>query len=502
MSFFKNGGVVTAVDNGYFYSGSEAFPVSTPMRSALYVGDSITAFSEVVASAITITNLGDGTANVNRNAHSMSVGNPVRTAAAPDPAVNVLNATVIRIVDANNFVISLDGPVHDVTGAAPVVAHPLRGSTRGWVSWLEAAMGRLLEKTWCAIPGARMSDITDVLPKIAQGHEDIAFVCMGMNDIYSANLSLAQCQAAFESMMPHVLVRSGRVVILSVPPRNSADPAWTAAKQIIHTGFNKYLYGRCVDEGWLFVDTWRSAQDNLTYVNSGAANPDPNAAMSFDNTHPSMRGAAAIGNAAFNVMSKWLGIDEWKGSHPEDINADIGNLLPLSDFSTDAAGVATGWARSDVTAAMNAVFTMEARTVAVDGDSCGRNQVMTINYGAAAGTASCRFRMNNIQASVVAGRSYQMLVPFRVTGAVGLVGLELAMFGTVGTAFWLTFAQNQDSNADPISGAFEGVLVTPVSECPVGVTDLDVWVRPYINATQVADVVIRVWQPQLYDVAQ
>lgn len=464
---------------------------------ALFVGDSITAYAETTPAVTAVTALGGGLANVQQTSHSLSLGQKIRIAAAATPEVNVLSATVVTVTDPNNFVVSLDGPVHQVTGTVPVINQQDRASTRGWVNWFESFAGQPLARTWAAVPGATIATATDLLSKITAGTESIAFVCIGMNDIYSRGDALTTMQANFSLLMAAVKQRANRIAVLSVPPRNSADSAWSTGKQTVHTGFNRWLYDQCAANGWEFIDTWRATQNGVTYVNAGAANPDPTTGFAHDNTHPSMRGAAAIGAAVWAKVSKFFGVQGWKAAHPAAIGAAAGNLLTASDFASATAGVASNWSKDSATANMGATFTVAARAVATDGDACGKNQVMTLNYGTAAGTASVRFRRNAVHGLLAAGQRYYMAVQFSVTGALGLVGLELAMFGTVGSTFWLIFGHNQDSNALPITGDFSGVLYTPIATCPAGLTNLDVWVRPYLTAAQTTDVVIKCWQPQI-----
>jgi lysophospholipase L1-like esterase len=487
---------------GVATAAGQALAGAAPLRTALFVGDSITDYARVGLTLTSVTNLGNGTAAIERTAHGMTAGQVHSIVAAADPAVNVMRATIISVADANNFTSRLDGPVHTVAGTGPSMMIEDRASTRGWPNWLETFAGEPLRRTWAAIGGGKMIDIIDLLPKLQPGFEDMAFICIGMNDIYSAGDSLAVMQARWSQLIALVRARSGRIVVLSVPPRTTAAP-WDEPKQTIHNQWNRWLYEQCALNGWDFVDTWGATQGGATYVDGAANNPEPLAAMVHDSTHPSMRGAAAIGAAVWAKVQKWFGVSGWRAAHPDAIGADAGNLLSGSNFATDSAGVATNWARDISNGAnMGATLTVAARTVAADGDACGKKQVMTLNYGTAAGTPSCRFRRNGIQALLTAGDRCYFAVPFRVTGAVGLIGLDVAMFGTVtGGTSWQVYGHAQDSNADPMVGDFSGWLITPISTFPANVTNLDVWVRAYLNSTQVADVVVEVWQPQLRRVA-
>lgn len=483
--------------NGALVSGAGNMLGQMSLRSSLLVGDSITAYAETVLSTTAVTNLGNGTANIQRTSHSLVPGQKTRIAAASDPALNVLQATVISVTDANNVVVSLDGPVHNVTGSAAAMSYVDRSSTRGWATWLEAYAGEPLRRTMAAVPGARIRDIAALLPLMAAGAEDIAYICLGMNNIYSDGATLATMQSEWADLIAQVKRRSARIVVLSVPPRNSADGAWSAGKQSVHTAWNRWLYDQCALNGWEFVDTWSATSGGATYVNGAATNPDPLASMVFDNTHPSMRGAAAIGAAVWAKVSKWFGVQGWQAAHPAAIGADAGNLLTGADFATDTAGVATGWSRTGVTANMNAVFTCASRTVANDGDAAGRNQLLTLNYGTATGTASCRFERASLHSLLVAGGAYVYSQPFSITGATGLVGLELTLLGTAAGNTFFVQGHVQDSNDDALVGDFTGRLITPVFLCPASLASLTSTVRPYITSAQSGDVVVKLSKPML-----
>lgn len=467
-------------------------------KTALVVGDSITAIAETSLGATSVTDNGDGTATVVRTAHSLGVGDPIRITAAPTQALCVLDSTVTSIIDANTFKCSLGGRTHSVTSpSGPSLFFPYRRGCRGWFNWMEAFLGETFRTTWCAVGGATASQISELVDATTtDSRADVGFVCIGMNDVYSAGNSFATSQANITELIAKVRSKSERLVLLTIPPRNSADGSWTIGKQAIHTALNRWIYSYGKEIGAIVVDTWRATQNGATYVNAAASNPDPDAAFVIDNTHPSMRGAIAIGSAVATALSGVFGTAGWKAAHPAAIGADAGNLLSGSDFATGTS-VATNWASSDSTTNMSVTPSLEARTVSADGDACGRNQLLTVAYGTATGTASTRFRRNDIHGLLAPGTTVQLRVPFSVSGATGLVGLELAMFGAVGSNFWLVFGQQQDSNADVVSGDFSGWLVTPPAVVPPGLTDLDVWVRPYITSAQSGNLVLKVWQPEL-----
>lgn len=495
---FYNGGVPYD-KNGALLVAAE---MSGVLRRALLVGDSITAQAEVTLATATpyVVDNGDGTLTVTRTSHSAHVGEPVRITAAPSASLNLMDGEILSIVDANNIKCTIQGRTHGVTSVASAsVAFPNRRSSRGWYSWLETLLGEMFSTTWCAVGGARIANLTTLVQDSDAGPHDVGFVCAGMNDIYADGNSLATLQADMTALLALVAARSQKVVLLSVPPRNSADASWSAGKQTIHTQFNRWLYEFAKANNLIFVNTWRATANATTYINSGATEPDPTASFSFDNTHPSSVGAYAVGLAVKTAIQDFLGVRGWSPSHVDDLGADAGNIFTNSNFATDTAGVPTSWAQSDTTASSTVGNSVAARTVAADGDALGKNAVITYNYGTATGTASTRFRRNNFHASVTAGDYCQLRVPFSVANAAGLLGIELCMFGTdADGTFWQVYGNNLDTNADPHTDTpISGVLMTPPAIIPAGLSDLDCWVRIYITSAQSSDVTVKLWHPVL-----
>ena len=483
------GGIRISGNNGSFAS-----------RKALLAGDSIAAYAEVYAGATSITDNGDGTATLVRTSHSLGVGDPVRIVAAPIKSLCVMDSRVTKYVDANTVQISLGGRTHDVVAGSGVsVVYPLRRSCRGWLNWVEAALGEQFDTTWCAVGGATASKISSLIDETQIPADiDFGFVCAGMNNVYAAGQTFADAQAELSSLIAKVQNNSAMLVVLSIPPRNSADANWSASKQAIHTALNRWLYSFTKAIGGVFVDTWRSAQGAATYVNAGATNPDATTGFQQDYTHPSMRGAMAIGYDITSKISGQSGVRGYTAAHPAAIGADTGNLLTGSAFATGSGGVATGWASSDSTANMAVTPSLVARTVASDGDACGQNQVISAAYGTATGVASTRFRLNNFQALLTPGTTVQFSFPFKVQGALGLSSLELSLLGTrADGSLLIVNGFHNDSNTAVVSGDFLGRIITPPFVVPSDLTDIDAWVRPYITSAQSTALTLTLWQPEL-----
>jgi hypothetical protein len=466
---------------------------------AILASDSIGAYAEVVLSATSVTDNGDGTGTVVvPSGHGSSVGQPVRIGAAPKPYMNSLDATIASVVNSTTFTYKFTRRTHAVTStSSPSVAFPLRRSSRGFLTAAETLLGYQFATTWCAVGGARAAQINDVVNDSDAGPYFVGFLCAGMNNIYSAAQSYSTVIGELNDLADTLKKRCQYLVILSIPPRDSGGGAWSAEKQSVHDKVNLWLYEYSRANGCIFINTWRSSNSGATYVNGAATNPDPNAAMTIDGTHPSMTGAYAIGQDINAELAPLLGMAAYSAAHPNMIGANAYNIFTDSDFATGAT-VATSWVNSDTTALMNVTPTMESRTFASHGDSCGRNQVLTTNYGTATGTASTRFRRNNFQALLTPGQTLQGFVPFSASGMTGVVGLEFVIFGTInGSTFWNVQANGQDSNVDNMSGTLSGVLITPPVTIPSGLTDVDCWVKVSLSSTQSADTVVKVWHPVL-----
>lgn len=470
-------------------------------KTCLLVGDSISAISEVSLSATSVTDNGDGTATVHRTAHSLGVGDPVRIGGAVSQALNVLDNSVSQVLGVDDFVVSLGGRTHTVTApSGPSIYYPLRRSCRGWFNWMETFLGVSFDTTWCAVGGASAADLSDLVAHTAITTEfDLICVNVGMNDAYSDGLSFADASANIKTLYDQVKPLGRHLLILTIPPRDSGNSAWTSAKQQIHTQLNRWIYEYALSIGAKVIQTAYSTQNGATYVNALASNPDPLASMVFDGVHPAMRGGMAIGWDGAQALSPFVGGDGWKVGHASDIGTNTGNILTDAAFATGSGGVATGWASSDSGTGMSVVPTLVARTVAVDRDAAGQNQVLSINYGTAGATVSTRLRKNNIHTLVTPGTWVQFVLPFSVVNALGLVGLEVNLVGArAGVTNWLVYANSQDSNNDVVTGNFSGRFITPVVYIPdVGFTDLDLWIRAFITSAQVSDLVLTIWHPEL-----
>lgn len=472
-------------------------PFASGNSSAIVLGDSIAAQSEVILSATSVADNGDGTATVViSGGHGSAVGQPVRIGAATTANLNAMDAAITQVDSSTQFRCSLGARKHGVTSvSSPSIAFPHRKSCRGFLTALETLLGYAFDAEWCAVGGATAAQILDLARVSRRGPFRWAFVCAGMNNVYSAAQSYSTAQAELKALIDHALTVAENVIVLSIPPRDSGGAFWSSAKQIVHNQLNWWLWQYCLATGAVYINTWRAVSSGVTYVNGSASNPDPTALMTFDGTHPSFPGAVGIANEIITRVSGLPKPDMYRGAHPAMFGADATNLLTDSDFAAGAS-TPTNWSIANITTNASATGSMESRTVAAHGDAVGRNALVTFNYGTASGQASFRFTRSSIHSLLTPGSRFRAFVPFSVTGATDLQSIDLAVQGTMsGGQTWQVFANSTDSNVDGLSGTISGVLVTPEAVVPSGITSCTPFVRCSFGSGQSGNAVLRVWQP-------
>lgn len=471
---------------------------------ALLLGDSIAAYSEVLLSAASVTDRGNNTATVViSGGHGSAVGQPVRLGATLANATNALDGSILAVASSTEFTASLGERKHAVTApSGPTVAFPDRRSGRGFWTAFETLLGYQFRTTWCAIGGATAAEVLQVARVSDPGPYVIACVCAGMNNVYSEDQSFSTAWAEIKALIDYAREQSPITVVLGIPPRDSGGGAWSAGKQTVHNRLNRQISLYCAERGLVYIDTWRAAFGGNTVVNAAATNPDPLASMTFDGTHTSMPGAFAIATSMYSRLASLLPGAAFSPAHKAQLGADVGNILTDSDFSTGSP-TPTGWSITNITTNATATGSVESRTVADHGDAVGKNALVTFAYGTATGQASFRFaRSASIHASLVAGKKFKAYVPFSITGGLDIQGVDLLFQGTIGGGqTWQVVAASLDSNADGFAGLLSGVLETPGTLIPAGITALTPFLRVSFGSGQTASAVLRVWHPvfRMYD---
>jgi lysophospholipase L1-like esterase len=474
----------------------------TPRYTAILLADSIGSYAEVSLSATSVTDNGDGTAAI-VGPSGVAVGDPVRVIGAPTVASNTLDGVVTAVTDATHYTVSTGGRSHPITSVStPTLTFPWRKSSRGFLTALETLTGVQFDTEWCAVGGATAAQVLEVAADSSYGPFTVAFVCVGMNNIYSAAQTFETAAAEIQAVIDHARSVARHVVVLSIPPRDSTDTAWSSGKQTVHNKVNRWLHLYCVDNALIFCNTWRAAFGGNTYVNPAASNPDPLAAMVHDKTHPSFVGANAIAASLAALLSPVLRLEPYKAAHLAMLGADVGNILTDADFATGASSP-TNFGVTDATTNIVTATSMVSRTVATHGDALGRLWRVTANYGTATGQASFRCkRTSSIHSLLTAGKKLKAYWPFALSSALDVQGVDIAVQGTMaGGQTWQVFGNAVDSNTKGFAGSLSGWCETPEAIIPAGITDCKPFLRVTFGSGQTSNLTFDNWHPifRVYD---
>lgn len=474
-------------------------------NSAIVLADSIGLYSEVVLTASALTNNGDGTATVTISAgHASCVGTPVRLGATTAKKTNAMDAVITAVASSTVFTCALAGRTHSATGAGPGnVAFPQRRSSKGFVTAYETLRGKQFDTiTWCTVGGGTAAHVHELARVSNPGPYSVAFVCVGMNNVYSVDQSFATAWAEIEALLTFARDVARYVVVVSIPPRDSGGAFWSSDKQTVHNQLNRRMHLECMRYGLIWINSWRATWGGVSYVNGGATNPDPTAAMTADGTHPSMPGAYAMAAAIDAKLTPLIDLDGYLAAHASMIGADAGNILTDSNFSGGTTAP-TNWGITNVTSGASVTGSMENRTVAADGDAFGRNALATFNYGSASGQASFRYtRSSSLHASLTAGKKFKAYIPFSIKNGLDIQGFDLVIGGTMsGGQSWFVQGNLVDSNTDGFAGDVEGLIETVESVIPSGISACQPYVRVLFGSGQTSDAEFRWWHPvfRVYD---
>lgn len=153
------------------------------------------------------------------------------------------------------------------------------------------------------------------------------------NDIQlygSQGLTNAQMMPLFRNSI-HTLTAKCRA-IGAIPVWRTAMPHVTPAVHVPTAMYNSWIRRYCSDEGLPCIDFWRVLVDpNTGQYKTWLAAPDM--------VHPNEEGAYQLASNWLQIMYPYLPPNYFQ--NPD--GSDTGLLLPTPLFSTDTAGVPTGW---------------------------------------------------------------------------------------------------------------------------------------------------------------
>lgn len=463
--------------------------------SMLFVGDSNTAFSFDQGPTVTaIQDNGDGTATVTfSGSHNWAVGQRITVNNSTARALNVFDAEVTAIVNTNPYTVTyrLGGrtsPVVSGVAASTATLYMARYSPIGFIPWLEALQNRRLGVILAAAGGADSTQALTLFEDarasaIAAKTSDVV-VMVGTNDVFARAWDFATAQAALRALLDSIAsTMPARIWWLAPPPLNSSAGAWSSGKQTVMNRLIRWMARYAPTIGATFIDTWRGAQNGLSLVNGGASNPDANANfLGADGTHTTSLGALAISralNAALRDVQATRSLG-FQGAHASTQNQ--GNALTNSRLTgtggtkTPGSGTISGsapdsWTVEITSGSGTITLTNPARTVANDGDTDGNNLSVVPSVSA----TTWRLLQSGLHTAVTAGEVRDLYIPVSITGAAGLTGVELIVFGTKSSGGNENVGLAGTSQA--ITGDFSGTLRVPRWTVPSGLTALSVFLR-------------------------
>lgn len=278
------------------------------------------------------------------------------------------------------------------------------------------------------ISGGGSAQINEVL---ARNYTDcdLAIYSPGMNDVYLYNLTFAQIKAQDMANIA-ILSQAPRLIITTIPARNSTSASWTAAKFAIWRQVNEWRRQYAAQIGAYFHD-WNAAElGGKTYCNPLSTSADPynsgvNQTINADDIHPIGLGGTVMGNSIAPLLQSIFPATDYLPTSAVTTSAD-GYTLNNSMMSRTTGSNASGNATFKNLAGSGSVETADGfqilvqqgpstianlivsagvipRTKAVHGDSLGNAQRIVIDNTANSGIAIVSFLSNQFAGQMVDG---------------------------------------------------------------------------------------------------
>lgn len=466
------------------------------VTSVMLCGDSNTSFWLDQGPAVTaIVNNGDGTGTVTFNAsHNWTVGQPITVNASTAQELNSFNGTVTAMMNTNPYWVtytltSRTSPVTSGAASGTGCLYPLRTAPLGFAAWLQALQSKRLAYVNACAGGADSGQVLtmyqDALAEAQTARVSDIIVMAGTNDIYARALDFDTTKASLKALIDYIAgTTTARIWWCNVLPYGSSGGAWTEAKQTVHNRINRWIWRYGPQIGVTVVDTWKSSQNGLTMVNPAAANPDFTTGFAgADVTHTANLGALALARTLDTLMRQAASVQPlaFQGGHTDAQNQ--GNALTNSSLigtagtKTAGGGTITGtvpdsWTLEITSGTGTLTTTSPARTVAADGDASGSN--LQVIPSVSANTWRL-INTTSLHSAVTAGEVREASIPLTITGAVGLTGIELVIFGTKSSGGNENFGFVGTSSA--ITGDVSGVIRTERWTVPANLTALSFFLR-------------------------
>jgi len=273
-----------------------------------------------------------------------------------------------------------------------------------------------------------------IIERLNRDLDDISpthvLLCYGTNDVYGSALTVADMLDTLAAIHAYVRSRGAKMGFLTAPPQSSSRSGWSASTLAIAMDWRRAAAEYCRANSLAFIDWWSAVCGSATVVNASDANGNPSSGMmSTDGIHAANCAAIAAGKK----IAEWIAKDSGLWQPPLAISAaETANLLSGlftgtggstvgvgSTFTGDS--VPDGWKIQVSTGTATVDVSVDARTVATDGDNIGNN--FTVAISAASSGAEVRIeRSTSAHASFAAGDEADIYMPFALSGCTDIKG--------------------------------------------------------------------------------
>lgn len=405
--------------------------LSASRNTCVLLGDSITARCNTSISVAPANVVGSAAGTTITTSAQNVLDGRVNLSQSQNPALDhsIVQATN---VDANVFTIPV--PTSGNPPSSLVISIQTQLSERGWFTWLNALTGQrfnLLNNA--AIGGETVADIALRVDRDVIAYSPgICFIMAGINDCSAgtpAATTFSRLQAIYEKLIPYGI----RPVLLTVLPLYTGHANFATAMPLVQQ-LNQLIKNYAFNNNLLCIDAHAAIVDPASAT--GAALVDT---LDTDNIHPSAYGARLIGLAGAAMFTPQTqtppgltvsqvdnfgsSSSNWQLIDTAPWNASGGTVTGTNMSGTAPSGFTVQLTAGTVT---SGVVSVPARVAATDGDAIGNNVQVVIT---SSGTPTVQMFPASIRLRLVAGGTYQLRVPVRLTNVAGsnLRGIQFQM---------------------------------------------------------------------------
>lgn len=398
-------------------SGLYTGPIYIPL------GDSITGnfWSSNLGATLSRTN---NVTTVTLTGHPYATGQTMRVEQMTDDTFNIV-AQVTK-TGANTFTYPNPGP--DATTSGGGIRNPRWKPDTGYVGWFQMKMGNRLSIPFNAGVGGNTT--TQMLARfdteVAAYSPNLVTIMGGINDLSGS--TSAQIIANLQLIYSKIRGLNAICAPLTILPLGSGHPNYSVANNQKILEINDAIRRECIKyPGMILVDAYAAVVDPLS-----ATGQPKTGYLDSSAIHPAAIGAEAIASAMFTAISPYFPLVNTLPSSASDnrgvvaTNTNYWRSLPINSSGGTAGSGVTGTVATQFqvnkSGSSTVVASVNARTVANDGDAIGYNQRATFTAGAANDTVTITQNNSGWASGAnapVIGNAYYLECSVQVTGVSG-----------------------------------------------------------------------------------